>query len=209
MAKNRDDFKEVLSGKKLPLLTLDNKWHQIFTQHCKDKEMNKMVKQINELVARQGGLNSDIKDIRKLKAKLMEEVVSGMDGKTLSDKEMEDHKRLIEECNEKIEAYQDELLDLPKEIDQLNYQLMLYTMEYCYNLIASNTEEIAKIGEWISNIRVELKKNVIRKQEKEWLNQEIYTYMHNIFGAEVIDVFDMKYDPSGEMLKKASDKKEG
>lgn len=205
MAKREEDFKEALQGKKLPILTLDNKWHQLFTQHNQNKEVMRMAEELNELVAKQGGLNNDIKDIRKLKAKLMDEIVSGMDGKTLSDKEMEDHKRLINECNEKIEEKQDELLDIPRDIDRINYQLMLYTMEVCYDAIESNTEEITRIAEWIAQVRVELKKNVIRKQEKEWLNQEMYSYMHDIFGPDVIEIFDMKYDPAGSMLKKASD----
>ncbi len=205
MAKREEEFKEALKGKKLPILTLDNKWHQLFTQHNQSKEVLQLAEELNELVARQGGLNNDIKDIRKLKSKLMEEIVSGMDGKSLSDKEMEDHKRLINECNEKIEEKQDELLDIPRDIDRLNYQLMLYTMEVCYDAIESNTEEITRIAEWIAQVRVELKKNVIRKQEKEWLNQEMYSYMHDIFGPDVIEIFDMKYDPAGSMLKKASD----
>ncbi|MBQ8189740.1 MAG: hypothetical protein IJZ44_08185 [Lachnospiraceae bacterium] len=205
MAKREEEFKEALKGKKLPILTLDNKWHQLFTQHNQNKEVMRMAEELNELVAKQGGLNNDIKDIRKLKAKLMDEIVSGMDGKTLSDKEMEDHKRLINECNEKIEEKQDELLDIPRDIDRINYQLMLYTMEVCYDAIESNTEEITRIAEWIAQVRVELKKNVIRKQEKEWLNQEMYSYMHDIFGPDVIEIFDMKYDPAGSMLKKASD----
>lgn len=203
MARNEDDFKEALLGKKLPILTLDNKWHQLFTQHNQNKEIIKLSEELNDLLARQGGLNNEIKDVRRLKAKLMEEIVSGMDGKSLTPKDMDDHKRLINECNEKIDACQDELLDLPKDIENVNYHLMLATMEVCYEAIADNTEEIAKIGEWISQIRVELKKNVIRKQEKEWLNQEMYSYMHDIFGPDVIEIFDMKYDPAGNMLKAA------
>lgn len=27
----------------------------------------------------------------------------------------------------------------------------------------------------------------------EQMNQELYSYMHDIFGANVIDIFDMKY----------------
>jgi chromosome segregation ATPase len=207
VARSEDNFKEALKGKKLPILTLDNKWHQLFTQHNQNKETSKLTEELNDLLAKQGGLNSEIKDIRRLKAKLMDEIVSGMDDTSLTEKDMEDHKRLINECNEKIEACQDELMDLPREIERINYQLMLYTMDVCYEIMEENTEEIAQIGEWISNIRVELKKNVIRKQEKEWMNQELYTYMHNIFGPDVIEIFDMKYDPAGNMLKKSTDNK--
>lgn len=207
MAKSENDFKEALAGKKFPILTLDNKWHLLFTQHNQNKEIVRLSEELNALLAKQGGLNNDIKDIRKPKAKLMDEIVSGMDGTGLSPKDMEDHKRLINECNEKIDACQDELLDLPREIEQVNYQLMLATMSVCYEVMESNTEEIAEIADWISNIRVELKKNVIRKQEKEWLNQEMYSYMHDIFGPDVIEIFDMKYDPSGSILKKSTDTK--
>ncbi len=208
MAKSEADFKEAIEGKKLPILTLDNKWHRLFTQNNQDKETKKLVEKLNELVARQGGLNNEIKDIKKLKTKLMNEIVSGMDGKTLTPKDMEDHKRLINECNEKIDACQDELLDLPREIDQVNYRLMLRTMAVCYDVIERNTEIINSIGDWISQVRVELKKNVIRKQEMEYMNQELYSYMHDIFGPDVIDIFDMKYDPEENLLKKASSNKE-
>ena len=32
MAHSENAFKEALAGKEIPLLTLDNKWHQLFTQ---------------------------------------------------------------------------------------------------------------------------------------------------------------------------------
>ena len=31
--------------------------------------------------------------------------------------------------------------------------------------------------------------------EKEMMNHQLYSYMHDIFGAEVIEIFDMKYNP--------------
>lgn len=197
MAKSEDSFKEALKGKKLPILTLDHKWHQLFTQNNQDGTVMALADELNELLARQGGITNEIKDIKRLKTKLMDEIVSGMDGITLTEQDMEDHKRLINECNEKIDAYQDELLDIPRDMNQVNYRLMLHSMRICYETLEKNTLEIAEIAEWISRIRVELKKNVIRKQEKEWINQELYTYMHDIFGPDVIEIFDMQYDPEG------------
>ena len=121
---------------------------------------------------------------------------------TSSQKKSEENRRLIEECNEKLDEYQDELLDLPKQIDEVNKSLMLRTMEMCYEVLQINTAEIQEIGQWIDQVRVELKKNVIRKQEKEIKNNELYTFMHNIFGADVIEIFDMKYNPSDRVPKK-------
>lgn len=195
-------FKEALNGKKLPILVLDNKWYQLFTQHNNHPDTDALAEQLKALVAKQGKLNTEVKEIRKLKSKLMDEIVAGIDNTPLTDKEMEDHKRLINECNDKIDASQDALLDLPKQIDELNFQLMVQTMDICYKAMAENTEEILRISDWITKVRIELKKNVIRKQEKEWLNQEMYAYMHDIFGPEVIEIFDMTYNPDDNKLKK-------
>lgn len=202
MDSKEKEFKEALKGKKLPILTLDNKWYQLFTQHNNHPDTDALAEQLKALVAKQGKLNTEVKEIRKLKSKLMDEIVAGIDNTPLTDKEMEDHKRLINECNDKIDASQDALLDLPKQIDELNFQLMVQTMDICYKAMAENTEEILRISDWITKVRIELKKNVIRKQEKEWLNQEMYAYMHDIFGSEVIEIFDMTYNPDDNKLKK-------
>ena len=102
---------------------------------------------------------------------------------------------LIEECNEKLEAYEDELKDLPREIERINLQLMMFTMECCYDIMKDNDKQIHETADWVSAIRIELKKRLIEKQQKEQQNQEIYNYMHDIFGAEVVNLFDMKYNP--------------
>ncbi|MCI5958823.1 MAG: hypothetical protein PUD03_10915 [Lachnospiraceae bacterium] len=194
-------FRQALKGKKIPILTLDNKWYQLFTRENNDPKMEQLAEELKALVAKQGQINSDLKDIRKLKAKLMDEIVAGIDNKPLSDKEMDEHKTLIEECNTKIDEKQDELLDLPAQIDEVNFELMTRTMDICYRTMSDNAAEIEKIAEWIAKIRIELKKNVIRKQEREWLNQEMYAYMHDIFGPEVIEIFDMTYNPDDNKLK--------
>ena len=106
-------------------------------------------------------------------------------------KQIEDHKRLIGECNEKLEAYEDELKDIPREIERINLQ----PMDCCYDIMKDNDKQIKETAEWVGAIRIELKKRLIEKQQMEQQNQEIYNYMHDIFGAEVVNLFDMKYNP--------------
>ena len=118
------------------------------------------------------------------------------------EKKIEENKRLIEECNEKLDSYQDELMELPREIERVNFQLMMLTMEYCYDTMQENAEMIQLIADWVMDIRVELKKRLIRKQEMEQKNQDIYAYMHDIFGAEVVNLFDMKYNPEEQQQNK-------
>ena len=80
---------------------------------------------------------------------------------------------------------------------RVNYQLMLATMDCCYDTMQENRKEIDRIAQWVSEVRVELKKRLIRKQEMEQQNNAIYSYMHDVFGTEVIEIFDMQYE-SGE-----------
>jgi hypothetical protein len=72
---------------------------------------------------------------------------------------------------------------------------MLVTMDICYQRIAEHTKEIDGIDKWVKEIRVEIKKKLIRKDENEKAVFDLYSYMHDIFGAEVIEIFDLKYNP--------------
>ena len=200
MKEREDAYKQAIAGKKIPILTLDNKWYKLFPNLADYPEITDIVKRLNDLLKRQGKLNNEVRDIRKLKKKLMEEIVPIADeleqkkSKGL-EKKLEEHKRLIEECNEKMEAYQDEIKELPKSIDEENLQLMLATMDYCYEKMQFNTTAIVEIAKWVADVRAELKENLVKKQEMEILNRQMYAYMHDIFGAEVINLFDMKYNP--------------
>ena len=200
--KRREMFSEALQGKRIPILTLDNKWYRLLTDEAK-AAVSGIEKQLNELLKRQGKLNTETKEIRHLKKKLVSEIMPLVDEAEKNPggeaaKKIDQNKRLVEECNEKLEAYQDELLELPRKIDEMNIQLMLITMDCCYETMQENVDEIEAINQWVTDIRVELKKRLIRKQEIEQRNQAIYSYMHDVFGAEVIDMFDMKYHPENQ-----------
>lgn len=203
--KKEELFIAALQDKKIPVLTLDNKWYRLLDELGKEI-VKECEEQLNTLLKRQGKLNTEVKDIKKLKKKLMSEIVSMADESSQGadaavEKKIADNKRLIEECNEKLDNYQDELLELPREIEKINFQLMLLTMEYCYDAMQENTAVINETADWVTQVRIELKKRLIRKQELEQKNHEIYSYMHDIFGADVINLFDMKYNPEEQHPK--------
>lgn len=195
----QNTFAEALQGRKIPVLTLDNKWYRLLDEDAKE-EVKDIEAQLNELLKRTGKLNSEIKEIKKLKKKLMSEIVPMVDAAgdnptAAQTKAIEKHKKTVEECNEKLAAYEDEMLDMPKEIDKLNIELMLITMDCCYGTMQENSEKIQEIAKWVKEVRIELKKRLIKKQEMEQKNHAIYSYMHDIFGSEIIDMFDLQYNP--------------
>lgn len=198
MSRTDEVFKPALNGRKIPVLTLDNKWHQLFTKAEPDRELKRLENELNTLLKKQGKANTEIKELKKLKNRLMGEIVHLADEATggkdkNAEKKLEENTKLINECNEKTQEYEDQLMELPREIDRVNKELMIKTMEICYDTLKRNKEEIDETSKWISFVRMELKKRLIRKQEQEQMNQDIYTYMHNVFGPDVIDMFDLEY----------------
>ena len=203
MAKDDKIYMSALEGKSIPILTLDDKWHQLFTQTEMTPEIESLADELNALVDRDAKIRTETKKIKKLKKTLLSEIVPLRDKANKSggnnaaiEKEISERTRLINECNDKLDGHNDELMDLSRQIYDVDYKLMIETMNACYDTLHSNTEYIKGLDEWISKVRIELKKNVIHLQEAEMENYNLYSYMHQIFGPEVIDLFDMKYDPN-------------
>ncbi|MBD5458848.1 MAG: hypothetical protein HDR27_09810 [Lachnospiraceae bacterium] len=208
-----DDLRTALDGKNIPLLTLDNKWHKLISPEDKTPQMKALEEKLNGLVKRQGKVTTDGKDIVKIKKKLMSEVLVIADAlkndpynqKLLKD--MEEHERLLKECNEKIAVYEGEKKGLPAEIEKVNRKLTMATMEICYRKLRGNAREIEVLDDWLNQMRREIKKKAVRKQEMEEINHKIYAYMHDIFGADVIELFDRKYHPEETGAKEKKVKK--
>ena len=185
------DFKSALIGKTVPLLILDQKWHRLFAVHGKTDEIKSLESKLHDLLTEQAKLNTRLKELKRLKGKLLDEIVQNMEE---NDKKLEENKRLVDEVNEKMDECEEKLVDIPYQLRTINDELMLLSMDYFYEKIRVNQEESTSIEEWINQVRVDLKKNIIRKQNCDINNREIYAYLHDIFGAEVIDIFDIKYN---------------
>lgn len=204
----KDEFEKLLAGKKLSPLTRDEKWKSIFKYVEPSDSINKMWKQQEKLLDKQSEIRKQAKQIKAAKSKLMDEIMGMMEsiGGGIADaatqKKLDENRRLITECNEKADKNKEEALGIPTQINQLNHDLMLETMELCYADIGENTKVIEHISEWITQVRIELKKQIIRKQDREERNRELYRYLHGLFGPEILDLFDEMQDKKSKSKKK-------
>ena len=180
--KDDEEFKKALADKQVPILVLDEKWHRLFAVHGKPDEIHETENELNALLARQGKLNEELKQLKKVKKQLMESIVANMDGTT------------SEDMDAQREENEDELLEIPRRIRDVNRKLMLQSMGYFYEKIRVNKKESDDIDAWINQVRVDLKKNIIRKQNRDINNREIYAYLHDIFGPSTLDLFDIHYE---------------
>ena len=93
-------LQQLVHGKKLPILVLDERWYKLFPGGVKPEEVKTLEKKCNELLKEQGKLVNEIKDLRRGKKKLMDAIVSGMN-EAENDRKKEKQKKLLIETNEK------------------------------------------------------------------------------------------------------------
>lgn len=183
--------------KKLPILTLDSRFHMLFPEHKKTPVIKRLEKQVNDLLKRQGKLVQEAKDIKKLKRKFMQDIVLNMQEAPMESeaqrvRKLEYSQKYIKELNDKLVAYDDELELIPRKIMMVNEQLIRECLKVCYANLHKNKEQITELSLWIDEMRTTLKEKVVEKQEMEQENATIYSYMHDLLGPEIIELFDEK-----------------
>ena len=114
MSKKEEVFIPALEGKKIPIISLDNKWYRLMNGLDKTAHMQKLEDELKELLKYQGKLNSEIKALRKQKKNLMDSIVGGMDNSNA--RTQDDYKKQIEDCNNRLAEFQDKLLDLLEKV---------------------------------------------------------------------------------------------
>lgn len=192
------DFNKIIKDKKLPILTLDGRWHELFADDQKTPEIKDLEQKVNNLLKKQGKLVNDIKDMKKLKNNLIKDIMVNMDigtdliGKA-KEKKLDKNKQYINEINEKMEVAMDEIADIPYQIKVVNEALMAESIHICYDRLEDNKIELKEVADWIAGIREDLMKRMLIKQDLEAKNSLIYTYMHDILGAELMELFDSEH----------------
>lgn len=124
---DKKDFEAALKGKRC-LYWFRPEVAQTFAIHGKTDEISATEKELDELLKLQGKYNNELKNLKKLKSKIMSNIVANMgdDGDEKRDKD----KQLIDEINEKADNIEGELIEIQKNIKAVNDRLMLLSMDY-------------------------------------------------------------------------------
>ena len=197
MKKNNTDidFEKIFKGKNIPILTLDQRWYEIFRDYDKPSHIKGIEDKLNALMQRQGKLISDIKSMKILKTKFMQEIITLMgvsetETGRLKTKKLDSNQKMIKDINEKSKRVEEELIDIPYKIKAINEQLIIESSKECYHRLGYNNQKIADIAQWITKMRDELKEKILLKQDMEIKNAAIYSYMHDMLGHELLQDLD-------------------
>ncbi len=188
-----DEIMKEAAHRNIPILTLDERYNVVMPDKDKTPRIRKLEAKVNAVLKKQGRVTNDIKELKKIKQKLMQKVMDNMDG-DMSDEayqaKMSKVQQLIQESKEKISALEDSELEIPRELRDANLELLMEFIQLNYGRLNANREDIQILTKWIAETRVELKKRLLIKQEKELKNNNIYAYMHDLLGPDLIEMFD-------------------
>ena len=148
---------------------------------------------------KQGQTNHDLKEYEKARKVVMENVLKNMtDGNEqdsdIRGKKQDANQKLLEELKEKIRSTEELQDRLPEEIKEANHELLLESMRECYDTLVNNTSAIRYEEQKIQEMRAELTEHILRKQDMEMQSSETYKFMHDLLGAELLEIFDREYD---------------
>ena len=189
---------DMLKKKNIPLINVDERWLRLFPEGEKTPTIKKLEKELKELLKRQGKVNTELKDIKVVREQLTQSVLNSAEDTSIPEakrlKKQAASQRLIIESREKFEQLEKEQQELPGLIQDANNALIFESVRVCYEKIDKNKSDIEKLAQWIDETRLKLKERILIKQDKETKNQEIYTYLHAMLGAKVMEAFDENSD---------------
>lgn len=189
---------ELLRKTRVPILILDKVWHNIFPPEKKTKKLLVLEEKLFNLLKEQGQLNNDFKDYLKLKKKFMDEIMKltteAFTNENESAKsEMEKNQKNILEVNKQLEKIQNKLKKIPDEIEEANGRLLQESVKICYEEMKEHQRVSDELNEWIDQTRAILKKKLEEKTVHDEKAIEIYSYLHDLIGPELIEYLDSDY----------------
>lgn len=184
----KEEIIELIKKSRLPVLTLDRKWLNIFNTDEKSDEIAILEKKVNTSLKSQGTINTKRDELIGLKKTLMKEIVSNMDAEENSRarKKVDKSKELIEDINDELLLLQDKELDVPSNINNANALLAYQSLEEIYNKIKKNDDDIDSLEKWIDETRIELKKRILVREKKREENELMDKYISDTFHPEVV-----------------------
>ena len=191
-------LQQLLRKKRLQILTLDEHWHRLFTEEDKSERLKKLEAEVNLLLKKRGRINTDLKEIKDVKTRLMKNIMENMEGaaggeERLREKRLVKSQKLIHEANEKIAQLERAADEVPEQLEEANRALLEESVALCYSRIYQNREEIEEAAEWIEETKAELKRRLVIKQELEEENTGLYSNLHDMLGRELAEYFDSQY----------------
>lgn len=189
-----DYINSILKAKKLPIVLLDPLWHSA-KERIKSSVIDKVEKELQELLKEQARLNTDYKEYNVIKQNFLKEilVVSEKVQVGNDDEALEELNKLHLStlgANQKIEEIEKRLDSIDDEINDKNKEIISEMIAVGYGYIETYKEKSQTLEAEITELRLKMLQKTAQKKESEAFLKDIYNYLHSIIGREQIEVID-------------------
>ena len=190
----RDYINNILKTKKLPIVLLDPLWHSA-KEHIKSSVIDKVEKELQELLKEQARLNTDYKEYTVIKQNFLKEILIlservqvGNNDEAL--KELNKMHQSILVTNQKLEEIEKRLDSIDDEINDKNKEMISEMIAVGYGYIEVCKQKSQTLEDEIATLRMQMLQKTAQKKESEAFLKDIYNYIHSIVGREQIEVID-------------------
>ncbi|HPL99032.1 MAG TPA: hypothetical protein PLS45_03960 [Bacillota bacterium] len=194
------NFKDnIVRRNKIPTLIYVPEWIQLFSGN-KSRSMQKIIARLEALIARNKECDSELYNLEKRKKMVMNKIlylskdINENNDKTALSK-MEEAEKEIKEINRKIPVLLEELESIPKQINDMNTQLLKETIKRAYELINESRSESEKCQEQVNDLRQKLAELIQKKADMEERVNKLYLFIHGMIGADEMESLDESFLP--------------
>ena len=107
-----------------------------------------------------------------------------------SEKKSKQSQKLLLEMNERIDVGTNRILELPGLIKEANARLLTEGVKIAYRNMQGTEETLEILTKEIEELRLSLEQRELKRDELEDRRDKVYSYMHNLLGPEIVELFD-------------------
>lgn len=195
----------VLRQNDISILILDERWNMLFKNMPKSSSIERLENKLKELLKEESRLIEEQNDLAHLKKKHMAVILSlteevfDKDNKEAM-KEMQTSQGEIKRISERNKIIDSMLDNMPKRIKNANLELLeeaVNLVYYKFRMGIRRREELNKLiaeqERIIEEARAKMKGYIDEKEALASDNTDIYSYFHDLLGAEVLEKLDRKF----------------
>jgi seryl-tRNA synthetase len=190
--------KNTLRKNNISLLTLDERWNNLFANTQKNDDIRRSEEKIKDLLKEHARLITESKEILQHKKIYMEKIMkltveAFENNNDEAHSEMQACEKEIKKINERLPKIEQALENVPEHMKDANIELLEQTVNCVYFKIRESQRRVKELEGLIEETREKLKLYI---DEKEALSQDytdIYTYFHDLLGAEELERLDKEH----------------
>lgn len=190
--------RKILRKNDISLLILDERWNNLFANTEKTPEIMALEDRIKELLKEQARLITESKNISATKKMLMDRIIkltpeafekNSEEART----QMQQYEKEIRRINERLPKIEEELDNIPESIKNTNLELLEHMVNMVYFKIRANRKRKEELDRLIEETRIRLKEYIDEKESLVEDDTGVYSYFHDLLGAEELERLDKEY----------------